>query len=120
MHSVQQCRRVATGRIAPICYATSYTKHVCWRVYGVLVALGANSYLCSVRAVINLEGMFSDICHRVQMFKFILYLAAGTTGRELLFQATSEEMIRAYSHAPRPLGTIVANEVFSSGIILSE
>ena len=46
--------------------------------------------------------------------------AAGTTGRELLFQATSEEMIRAYSYAPRPFGTIVANEVFSSGIILSE
>ncbi|KZT69234.1 hypothetical protein DAEQUDRAFT_811468 [Daedalea quercina L-15889] len=55
----------------------------------------------SVRAVVNLE-------------------AAGTTGRELLFQATSEEMIRAYSHAPRPFGTIVANEVFSSGIILSD
>ncbi|KAI0732187.1 hypothetical protein C8Q72DRAFT_774775 [Fomitopsis betulina] len=55
----------------------------------------------TVRAVINLE-------------------AAGTTGRELLFQATSEEMIRAYSHAPRPFGTIVANEIFSSGIILSD
>ncbi|KAH9839719.1 uncharacterized protein C8Q71DRAFT_905143 [Rhodofomes roseus] len=55
----------------------------------------------SVRAVVNLE-------------------AAGTTGRELLFQATSEEMIRAYSHVPRPYGTIVANEVFSSGIILSD
>ncbi|KAH9926926.1 uncharacterized protein B0H18DRAFT_1084873 [Fomitopsis serialis] len=55
----------------------------------------------SVRAAVNLE-------------------AAGTTGREMLFQATSEEMIRAYSHAPRPFGTIVASEVFSSGIILSD
>ena len=36
----------------------------------------------SVRAAINLE-------------------AAGTTGRELLFQATSEEMIKAYSQVPR-------------------
>lgn len=27
--------------------------------------------------------------------------AAGTTGREILFQATSEEMIEAYSHVPR-------------------
>ncbi|KAG6846676.1 hypothetical protein H0H93_012487 [Arthromyces matolae] len=55
----------------------------------------------TVRAVINLE-------------------AAGTTGREILFQATSEEMIQAYSHVPRPFGTIFANDIFSSGIILSD
>src|SRR6266576_1520853 len=55
----------------------------------------------SVRAVINLE-------------------AAGTTGRELLFQASSEQMIQAYSHVPRPFGTILANDIFSSGFILSE
>lgn len=55
----------------------------------------------TARAVINLE-------------------AAGTTGRELLFQATSEEMIDAYSHVPRPYGTVFANDIFSSGIILSD
>ncbi|KAG8221188.1 hypothetical protein J3R82DRAFT_2753 [Butyriboletus roseoflavus] len=55
----------------------------------------------TVRAVVNLE-------------------AAGTTGRELLFQATSEEMIEAYSHVPRPYGTIYANEIFSSGVLLSD
>ncbi|PPQ63101.1 hypothetical protein CVT24_005812 [Panaeolus cyanescens] len=55
----------------------------------------------TVRAVVNLE-------------------AAGTTGRELLFQATSGEMIEAYSHVPRPYGTIFANDIFSSGIILSD
>lgn len=55
----------------------------------------------TVRAAINLE-------------------AAGTTGRDLLFQATSEQMIQAYSHVPRPFGTIIANEIFSSGIILSD
>ncbi|KAF8972707.1 hypothetical protein BDZ97DRAFT_1649998 [Flammula alnicola] len=55
----------------------------------------------TVRAVVNLE-------------------AAGTTGREILFQATSEEMIEAYSHVPRPYGTIFANDIFSSGIILSD
>ena len=27
--------------------------------------------------------------------------AAGTTGPELLFQATSEQMIKAYAHVPR-------------------
>jgi Zn-dependent M28 family amino/carboxypeptidase len=46
--------------------------------------------------------------------------AAGSTGPELLFQATSEEMIQAYSHVPRPFGTVLANDVFSSGIIMSE
>ncbi|KDR80962.1 hypothetical protein GALMADRAFT_1358006, partial [Galerina marginata CBS 339.88] len=55
----------------------------------------------TVRAVVNLE-------------------AAGTTGREILFQATSEQMIEAYSHVPRPYGTIFANDIFSSGIILSD
>ncbi|KAG5638589.1 hypothetical protein H0H81_011675 [Sphagnurus paluster] len=55
----------------------------------------------TIRAAINLE-------------------AAGTTGREILFQATSEEMIEAYSHVPRPFGTIFANDIFSSGIILSD
>lgn len=55
----------------------------------------------TVRAVINLE-------------------AAGTTGGALLFQATSREMIDAFRHAPYPRGTVIANDVFSSGIILSE
>ncbi|KAI0766101.1 hypothetical protein BD413DRAFT_605949 [Trametes elegans] len=55
----------------------------------------------TVRAAINLE-------------------AAGTTGPELLFQATSEQMIKAYAKVPWPHGSVVANEVFSSGIILSD
>jgi Zn-dependent M28 family amino/carboxypeptidase len=48
------------------------------------------------------------------------YLAAGTTGAELLFQATSNEMIDAYSRIPRPMGTVVAADVFKTGIMLSE
>ncbi|KAE8270049.1 hypothetical protein A4X09_0g2290 [Tilletia walkeri] len=55
----------------------------------------------SVRAVVNLE-------------------ACGTSGPELLFQATSLEMIKAYSKVPYPFGTVMANDVFSSGIILSD
>ncbi|KAK0459622.1 uncharacterized protein EV420DRAFT_1620165 [Desarmillaria tabescens] len=55
----------------------------------------------SVRAVINLE-------------------AAGTTGREILFQATSKEMIEAYAHVPRPFGTVFASDIFGSGIIMSD
>ncbi|KAI9062799.1 hypothetical protein FKP32DRAFT_1629419 [Trametes sanguinea] len=55
----------------------------------------------TVRAAINLE-------------------AAGTTGPELLFQATSEQMVKAYAKVPRPYGSVIANEIFSSGIILSD
>ncbi|KAI0705019.1 hypothetical protein C8T65DRAFT_653452 [Cerioporus squamosus] len=55
----------------------------------------------TVRAAINLE-------------------AAGSTGPELLFQATSEQMIKAYAKVPRPYGSVIANEIFSSGIILSD
>lgn len=55
----------------------------------------------TVRAAVNLE-------------------AAGTEGPELLFQATSEQMIQAYSHVPKPSGTVVANEIFTSGIIMSD
>lgn len=55
----------------------------------------------SVRAVINLE-------------------AAGATGGALLFQATSKEMIEAYSHAPWPHGTVIAADVFASGVLMSD
>lgn len=68
--------------------------------------------------MINLEGVPSS--RSISRKSHHLYLAAGTTGRDLLFQATSKEMIEAYSHVPRPFGTVVANDVFSSGIILSD
>ncbi|KAJ7597220.1 hypothetical protein C8J56DRAFT_919522 [Mycena floridula] len=55
----------------------------------------------SVRAVINLE-------------------AAGTTGREVLFQATSEQMIQAYSKVPHPFGTIFASDIFRANVIQSD
>ncbi|CAO3631472.1 unnamed protein product [Mucor hiemalis] len=46
--------------------------------------------------------------------------ACGTTGREILFQANSREMIEAYKQAPYPHGTVMANDVFSTGLILSD
>ncbi|SCV68329.1 BQ2448_450 [Microbotryum intermedium] len=55
----------------------------------------------SVRAVINLE-------------------ACGVGGPEIVFQATSEEMIKALSKTPRPYGTILASEIFQTGLILSD
>jgi len=54
-----------------------------------------------VRAVINLE-------------------ACGTAGQEILFQATSTEMIEAYSKVPRPFGSVIASEVFHTGLIASD
>ncbi|CAO3577048.1 unnamed protein product [Absidia cylindrospora] len=46
--------------------------------------------------------------------------ACGTTGREILFQANSREMIEAYKQAPYPHGTVMANDVFRTGLILSD
>ncbi|CAO3689480.1 unnamed protein product [Umbelopsis ramanniana] len=55
----------------------------------------------SIRAVVNVDS-------------------CGTTGREILFQANSREMIDAYKQAPYPHGTVMANDVFSTGLILSD
>ncbi|TFY75137.1 hypothetical protein EWM64_g8876, partial [Hericium alpestre] len=52
--------------------------------------------------------------------KHAIIFSAGTVGPELLFQATSEQMIQAYAKVPRPFGTVVANEIFSSGVLLSD
>jgi hypothetical protein len=38
----------------------------------------------------------------------------------LLFQASAQEMVDAYSNVPRPHGNVIALEVFQSGIIMSE
>ncbi|EEB08932.1 peptidase [Schizosaccharomyces japonicus yFS275] len=46
--------------------------------------------------------------------------ACGTSGPEILFQATNEEMIKAYSHVPRPFGSVLADDVFRTGLILSD
>ncbi|UZJ56054.1 hypothetical protein CBS101457_005374 [Exobasidium rhododendri] len=55
----------------------------------------------SVRGVVNLE-------------------ACGTSGPELLFQATSVPFVEAYSKVPYPYGTVLANDIFSTGLILSD
>jgi Zn-dependent M28 family amino/carboxypeptidase len=55
----------------------------------------------TIKAVINLE-------------------AAGSTGQEMLFQATSSELVAAYSHVPYPHGTVLAADVFASGIMGSD
>ncbi|KAF9184811.1 hypothetical protein BGZ51_003124 [Haplosporangium sp. Z 767] len=54
-----------------------------------------------VKAVINLEG-------------------CGTTGPEILFQANSRPMIDAYKKVPYPHGTVLANDMFATGLILSD
>ncbi|GAA5912605.1 hypothetical protein JCM8208_004787 [Rhodotorula glutinis] len=55
----------------------------------------------TVKAVINIE-------------------ACGTDGKEIVFQATSPEMIRALAKTPSPYATVIASEIFQTGIILSD
>jgi Zn-dependent M28 family amino/carboxypeptidase len=57
--------------------------------------------LGSIRGAVNLE-------------------AAGTTGPEILFQVTSEEMLQAYAKVPYPFGTVIATDIFGTGVMLSE
>ncbi|KAG0020782.1 hypothetical protein BGZ82_011510 [Podila clonocystis] len=54
-----------------------------------------------VKAVINLEG-------------------CGTTGPEILFQANSRPMVEAYGRVPYPHGTVMGNDLFATGVILSD
>ncbi|KAG0286361.1 hypothetical protein BGZ96_009520, partial [Linnemannia gamsii] len=55
----------------------------------------------SVRAVVNIEG-------------------SDSTGPEILYQANAQIMIDAYKKAPYPHGTVLANDIFATGIILSD
>ncbi|KAL4400413.1 metalloexopeptidase [Malassezia pachydermatis] len=55
----------------------------------------------SVRAVLNME-------------------ACGVSGPTLLFQATDDVLINAYAKVPHPFGTVLASDVFSSGVIMSD
>ncbi|GAA6059342.1 hypothetical protein JCM10212_003240 [Sporobolomyces blumeae] len=55
----------------------------------------------TIRAVINLE-------------------ACGTDGKEITFQATNSEMVRALARTPTPYATIIASEIFQTGLILSD
>ncbi|KAF9428134.1 hypothetical protein BGZ94_003292 [Podila epigama] len=55
----------------------------------------------NIKAVVNLE-------------------ACGTSGPEILFQANSRAMINAYGTVPYPHGTVLANDLFATGLILSD
>lgn len=55
----------------------------------------------NVKGLINLEAM-------------------GQNGREILFQANSLEMVKAYSHVPHPHGSVLSNDVFRTGLVLSD
>ena len=76
----------------------------------------------------NAEESFQDASHLfstqhpwAQTIRTVVNLeAAGSKGPELLFQATSEEMVRVYQGVPYPHGTVLANDIFASGIMMSE
>jgi hypothetical protein len=77
-----------------------------------------HSIASTVRAVINLEGNRS--APSPSRLRLTSNIAMGTTGAEMLFQATSDEMISTYANVPYPMGTVVASDVFKTGILLSE
>ncbi|KAJ3013713.1 hypothetical protein HKX48_005604 [Thoreauomyces humboldtii] len=55
----------------------------------------------AVRAVINLEAM-------------------GQAGKEILFQANSVDMVNAYSKVPHPHGSVLSNDIFRTGLVMSD
>ncbi|KND02739.1 uncharacterized protein SPPG_01822 [Spizellomyces punctatus DAOM BR117] len=55
----------------------------------------------SIRGVINLEAM-------------------GQGGKEILFQANSKQMVDAYKRAPHPHGSVLSNDVFRTGLVMSD
>lgn len=55
----------------------------------------------TVRGVVNLE-------------------AAGNKGASTMFQATSNKFLEAYGSTPRPHGSVLASDVFATGLILSD
>jgi hypothetical protein len=58
---------------------------------------GTNKIENSIRSVVNVD-------------------ACGTTGREILFQANSREMIEAYKQAPYPHGTVMVSAFLTEDI----
>ncbi|KAM3548793.1 hypothetical protein MY1884_009024, partial [Beauveria asiatica] len=67
--------------------------------------LGARAFSRSpvlpfLRTFINLEGV-------------------GAGGRAMLFQATDVHVARAYSRAPHPFGSIIANDGYDKGLVMS-
>nr|KAJ3419624.1 hypothetical protein HK105_006728 [Polyrhizophydium stewartii] len=54
-----------------------------------------------VRAVLNLESM-------------------GVKGKEILFQVNSDTLVDAYRHVPHPHAAVTSNDVFSTGLVLSD
>ncbi|BFZ57962.1 hypothetical protein PYCC9005_005019 [Savitreella phatthalungensis] len=66
-----------------------------------LFANEPHPWASTVRGVVNLE-------------------AAGNTGSAVLFQATSNKFLDAYGATPHPYGSVVASDVFSTGLILSD
>ncbi|KAJ3254880.1 hypothetical protein HK103_006776 [Boothiomyces macroporosus] len=55
----------------------------------------------TIKAVLNLEAM-------------------GAKGKEILFQANSKALVDAYKHVPRPHASSLSNDVFGTGLILSD
>lgn len=60
-----------------------------------------HSWAPAITGVINLEAM-------------------GNKGREILFQANSPVFLNAYYHVPHPHGSVLSNDIFQTGLIMSD
>jgi Zn-dependent M28 family amino/carboxypeptidase len=58
--------------------------------------------------------------HASHIRGFINLEAMGNKGREILFQVNSEQMLEAYQRVPRPHGSSISNDLFRTGLILSD
>ncbi|KAJ3060776.1 hypothetical protein HDU98_003262, partial [Podochytrium sp. JEL0797] len=75
------------------------------------------------------EESLQDASHAFSMFHplaktvrtFINLEAMGNSGKEVLFQANSQGLVEAYARSVRrPHGTASSNDLFSSGLIMSD
>ncbi|KAJ3212149.1 hypothetical protein HDU67_003985 [Dinochytrium kinnereticum] len=74
------------------------------------------------------EESFQDASHAfvktsplVENVKAFLNLEAmGNHGKEVLFQSNSRGMVDAYKAAPYPHGSVVSNDIFLTGLVLSD
>ncbi|KAJ3283266.1 hypothetical protein HDU76_008496, partial [Blyttiomyces sp. JEL0837] len=51
---------------------------------------------------------------------FVNVEAMGNSGKEILFQANSRGIVDAYRKVPRPHGSALSNDIFKTGLLLSD
>lgn len=97
LHSIQRCRRIPARCLSRFYHYARTRRFVSYTHYAYKCSLIFNKKTHSIRSVVNID-------------------ACGTTGREILFQANSREMIEAYKQAPYPHGTVMVCNNFMQNV----